>query len=54
VQSIFAANNFPAQFVIYDGVEHTILSEMENDVIKFLERNSHNEKLIIIEPHQYP
>lgn len=53
VQRIFAEKGFPAQFVVYDGVEHVILREMLEDVIRFLERNMEAEELIEIVPHRY-
>ena len=48
-QKIYRQQQLPAQLVTYDGVGHSIQSEMLDDVLKFFQANA-GEKYVPIEP----
>ncbi|MBW8034918.1 MAG: DUF3887 domain-containing protein [Planctomycetes bacterium] len=52
-QKIYNDQNINAQCITYNGVSHSIKSEMMDDVVKFFKANSGG-KYNPIEPHQYP
>ncbi|QUI24156.1 hypothetical protein HZI73_18480 [Vallitalea pronyensis] len=52
-KEIYEALNIPAQFVVYNGVEHEIKDEMLEDIIHFYQANN-NEGIHYIQSYQYP
>jgi beta-lactamase regulating signal transducer with metallopeptidase domain len=52
-QEIYNQQKLPAQFVTYDGVGHTIRSQMQDDVVNFFKANS-GENYAQIKPYEYP
>jgi hypothetical protein len=51
-RKIYRQQKLPAQLVTYDGVGHSIQSQMLDDVIDFFKANA-GEKYVPIEPHRY-
>ena len=43
VEEIYNENDVPAQFKLYEGVEHEMTSEIWDDVIEFFRNNADNE-----------
>ncbi|MEA1928227.1 MAG: hypothetical protein U9N73_08460 [Candidatus Auribacterota bacterium] len=52
-QTIYRKQGIPAQCVTYNGVAHTIKSEMMDDIVEFFQVNS-GEEFVKITPHSYP
>jgi hypothetical protein len=52
-RNIYRQQRLPAQLVTYNGVGHSIQSEMLDDVIHFFKANA-GEEYVPIEPHEYP
>jgi hypothetical protein len=52
-QTIYREKLPHAQSVTYNGVGHTIKSEMQNDLVKFFKANS-GDSYVAVEPHAYP
>jgi len=50
---IYRQQKLPAQLVTYNGVGHSIQSQMLDDVIDFFKANA-GEKYVPIEPYEYP
>ncbi len=52
-RKIYRQQKLPAQLVTYNGVGHSIKSQMLDDVIDFFKANA-GEKYVPIEPYEYP
>lgn len=52
-RTIYRQQNLPAQLVTYNGVGHSIKSQMLDDVIKFFKANA-GDRYVPIEPYEYP
>ncbi|MBN1506349.1 MAG: hypothetical protein JW955_05860 [Sedimentisphaerales bacterium] len=52
-RKIYHQQKLPAQLVTYNGVGHSIHSQMLDDVIDFFKANA-GEEYVPIEPHEYP
>lgn len=52
-RKIYRQQKLPAQLVTYNGVGHSIKSQMLDDVIDFFKANA-GEKYVRIEPYEYP
>ena len=52
-RKIYRQQKLPAQLVTYNGVGHSIRSQMLDDVIDFFKANA-GEKYVPIEPYEYP
>jgi hypothetical protein len=52
-RKIYRQQKIPAQLVTYNGVGHSIQSQMLDDVIDFFKANA-GEKYVPIEPYEYP
>jgi len=52
-RKIYGLQKLPAQLVTYNGVGHSIKSQMLDDVIDFFKANA-GEKYVPIEPYEYP
>ena len=50
---LYRQQKLPAQLVTYNGVGHSIKSQMLDDVIDFFKANA-GEKYVPIEPYEYP
>jgi len=52
-RKIYHQQKLPAQLVTYNGVKHSIRSQMLDDVIAFFKANA-GEKYVAIKPYEYP